>query len=252
MEPNTSLSPMPPASSFPASPSSGTRKRSIHEVDDIAFPSPNTKRPLTDYTGENQENHDPSLSPPADDAASVSDVPKATMTPRSTIEIVVRNTSRNREDYPSFDRELTLPSIKASNPEPDTPASKKRKVASASQDAKQHEKEVKERQKADEKAKKEEEKVKREEEKAKREEDKRLKAEEKKKREAEREEEKRKKEAQREEERKQRDEKKKAKEDEKAAKEAAKEEEKRKKDEEKEKKTRVSDIQTNPSMQMAY
>ena len=241
---------MPPAPSFPVSPSSGTRKRSIHEVDDAVAPSPNTKRPLTDYAGENQENRAPSLPPPADDAASASGVSKTTMSSRSTVEIVVRNTSRNREDYQSIDRELTSPSNKASNLEPDTPAPKKRKVASTGNDAKQQEKEAKERQKVEEKAKKEEEKLKREEEKAKKEEEKRLKAEEKKKREAEREEEKRKKEAQREEERKQRDEKKKAKEDEKAAKEAAKEEEKRRKDEEKEKKTRVSDIHNHPNMQI--
>ncbi|KAJ5518153.1 Chromatin assembly factor 1 subunit A [Penicillium expansum] len=195
--------------SFPAPPSSGPRKRSIHEVDDTSLPSPNAKRPLTEFAGENQENRDPSIPSQPDD------------TTPPPVEIKRTNT--------------------ASNPEPDAPASKKRKVVSAGTDSKQQEKEAKERQKAEEKAKKEEERLKKEEEKAKKEEEKRLKAEEKKKRDAERdeekrhrEEEKRKKDAQREEERKQRDEKKKAKEDEKAA----REEEKRKKDEEKEKKTR--------------
>ena len=230
---------MPPVPSFPTSPA-GTRKRSIHEVDEDIVPSPNAKRPLTESAGENQENRDPSIPPPADNAGSTSQSPKSMMTPSRSVEVVVRSSPRHLENYKSRSQELTSPLNKASNPEPDMPASKKRKVASAGQDAKQQEKDAKERQKAEEKLKKEEEKVKREEEKAKKEEEKRIKAEEKKKRDTEREEEKRKKEAHREEERKQRDEKKKAKEDEKAAKEAAKEEEKRKKDEEKEKKTRVS------------
>ncbi|CAG8411644.1 unnamed protein product [Penicillium salamii] len=237
MESHTRLSPMPPVPSFQTSPS-GARKRSIHEVDGDSGPSPNFKSPVTENTGENQENRDPSLPPPVDHAVSTSHSSKPTMTPRQSVEVVVRSSSRQRENAKCRDLELTSPSNKASNPEPDTPASKKRKVASASKDAKQQEKEAKERQRAEEKikkeeekAKREEEKLKREEEKAKREEEKRLKAEEKaeekRKRETEREEEKRKREAQR-------DEKKKAKEDEKAA----KDEEKRKKDEEKEKKIR--------------
>ncbi|KAJ5958437.1 Chromatin assembly factor 1 subunit A [Penicillium vulpinum] len=218
----TSLSPMQSTPSFPASPSSGPRKRSIHEVDDAHTPSPSAKRPLTLFADENQENHDTSLHCQSNDTTFPS-------------------VHFKHEDCPGAGL-LKFPGTNAaSNTEPDTPASKKRKVVSAGTDSKQQEKEAKERQRAEEKAKREEEKVKREEDKAKREEERRLKAEEKKKRDAERdeekrqrEEEKRKKDAQREEERKQRDEKKKAKEDEKAA----KEEEKRKKDEEKEKKTR--------------
>ncbi|KAJ5165247.1 Chromatin assembly factor 1 subunit A [Penicillium coprophilum] len=224
---STSLSPMQSATSFPASPSSGPRKRSIHEVDDAHIPSPNAKRPLTEFAGENQENHDPSISPSqTDDVISPPVEIKHTLPPPP------------RAGAPGL---TSTGANAASSQEPDTPASKKRKVVSAGTDSKQQEKEAKERQKAEEKARKEEEKVRKEEEKAKREEERRLKAEDKKKRDAERdeekrhrEEEKRKKDAQREEERKQRDEKKKAKEDEKAA----KEEEKRKKDEEKEKKTR--------------
>lgn len=211
MDTNTSLSPMPSTSTFPPSPS-GTRKRSIHEVDGTAVSSPNAKRPLTEYTGENQENCDPHHPLQTTDAVPASDSPKPTMTTRPRVEVVVRNSPP-----------------KTSDTQPESPAPKKRKAASTAKDAKQEEKELRERQKAEEKAKKEEEKIKKEEEK-------RLKLEEKKKREAEREEEKRKKEAQREEERKQRDEKKKMKENEKAA----KEEEKRQKDEEKEKKVRVS------------
>ncbi|KAJ5836708.1 Chromatin assembly factor 1 subunit A [Penicillium robsamsonii] len=233
---------MQSAPSFPASPSSGPRKRSIQEVDDASIPSPNAKRALTEFADENQENHDPSIPPPQTDGITSPPVEiKRTLPPPPSVEIVMRKTRKQNEDGPGAGG-LTSPGTNAaSNPEPDTPASKKRKVVSAGTDSKQQEKESKERQKAEEKAKREEEKVKKEEEKAKREEERRLKAEEKKKRDAERdeekrhkEEEKRKKDAQREEERKQRDEKKKAKEDEKAA----KEEEKRKKDEEKEKKTR--------------
>ncbi|KAJ5512453.1 Chromatin assembly factor 1 subunit A [Penicillium fimorum] len=225
--------------SFPAPPSSGPRKRSIQEVDDASIPSPNAKRALTEFAGENQENHDPSIAPSQTDGITSPPVEiKRTLPPPPSVEIVMRKTRKQNEHV----GELTPPGTNAaSNLEPDTPPSKKRKVVSAGTDSKQQEKEAKERQKAEEKAKREEEKVKKEEEKAKREEERRLKAEEKKKRDAERdeekrhkEEEKRKKDAQREEERKQRDEKKKAKEDEKAA----KEEEKRKKDEEKEKKTR--------------
>ncbi|KAJ5198950.1 Chromatin assembly factor 1 subunit A [Penicillium cf. griseofulvum] len=215
---STSLSPMQSAPSFPASPSSGPRKRSIHEVDDVQIPSPTAKRPLTEFAVEI----------------------KRTLPPPPSVEIVMRKTRKQDEDGAGAGG-LISPGTNAASNEPNAPASKKRKVVSAGTDSKQQEKEAKERQRAEEKARKEEEKVKKEEEKAKREEERRLKAEEKKKRDAERdeekrhrEEEKRKKDAQREEERKQRDEKKKAKEDEKAA----KEEEKRKKDEEKEKKTR--------------
>ncbi|KAJ5416959.1 uncharacterized protein N7487_000509 [Penicillium crustosum] len=231
---------MQPVLSFPASPSSGSRKRSIHEIDDANPPSPNAKRPLTEFAGENQENRDPSLSSQSDDTTSPPVEIKRNLPPPPSVEIVMRRTPRKLNEAGAGG--LTPPGTNAtSNPEPDTPASKKRKVVSTGTDSKQQEKEAKERQKAEERAKKEEEKLKKEEEKAKREEERRLKAEEKKKRDAERdeekrhrEEEKRKKDAQREEERKQRDEKKKAKEDEKAA----REEEKRKKDEEKEKKTR--------------
>ncbi|KAJ5795008.1 hypothetical protein N7457_001607 [Penicillium paradoxum] len=242
MDANTTLSPITSAPSFPAPSSPDPRKRSIHEVDDAAMTSPNAKRPLTDHVAENQENRDPSLPSQSDENASPPVELKRTLPPRPTVEIVVRRTP-NRQDLGGDGASETKPPTTnaAPDPEADTPAAKKRKLASAAKDSKQQEKEAKERQKAEEKAKKEEEKVKKEEEKAKKEEEKRVKAEEKKKRDAEREEEKRlreeekrKKDAQREEERKQRDEKKKAKEDEKAA----KEEEKRKKDEEKEKKTR--------------
>lgn len=252
MVPSTSLSPMQSAPSFPTSPSSGSRKRSIHEVDDAKPPSPNAKRSLTEFAGENQENRDPSISSQPDNTTSPPVEIKCNLPPPPSVEIVMRRTPRKQNEAGAGG--LTSPGTNAaSNPEPDTPASKKRKVVSAGTDPKQQEKEAKERQKAEERAKKEEEKLKKEEEKAKREEERRLKAEEKKKRDAERdeekrhrEEEKRKKDAQREEERKQRDEKKKAKEDEKAA----REEEKRKKDEEKEKKTRVSVIHNRPNRKM--
>ncbi|CAG8315767.1 unnamed protein product [Penicillium nalgiovense] len=240
MVPNTSLSPMQSAPSLPASPSSGPRKRSIHEVDDAHLPSPNGKRPLTEFAGENQENRDPSLPSQPDDTTSPPVETKNNLPPPPSVEIVMRRTPRKQNEAGTGGS--TSPDTNTtSNPGPDAPASKKRKVVSAGTDSKQKEKEAKERQKVEEKAKREEEKAKKEEEKAKREEERRIKAEEKKKRDAERDEEKRhreeerrKKEAQREEERKQRDEKKKAKEDEKAA----REEEKRKKDEEKEKKIR--------------
>lgn len=244
MDANTTLSPIPSAPSFPASPSSGSRKRSIHEVDDATMPSPNAKRPLTDYVAENQENRDPSLPSQSDATPSPPIEFKHTFPPPPTVEIVLRRTPSKSNSGSDGASEKESPSMKAV-PESDVPASKKRRLASTGKDSKQQEKEAKERQRAEDKAKKEEEKVKKEEEKARKEEEKRIKAEEKKKRDAEREEEKRlkeeekrKKEAHREEERKQREEKKKAKEDEKAA----KEEEKRKKDEEKEKKTRVSGI----------
>ncbi|KAJ5853741.1 hypothetical protein N7534_006284 [Penicillium rubens] len=240
MVPNTTLSPMQSAPSLPASPSSGARKRSIHEIDDSHLPSPNGKRPLTEFAGENQENRDPSLPSQPDDTTSPPVETKNNFPPPPSVEIVMRRTPRKQKE--NDDGASTSPGANAtSNRDPDAPAPKKRKVVSAGTDSKQKEKEAKERQKAEEKAKREEEKAKKEEEKAKREEERRIKAEDKKKRDAERDEEKRhreeerrKKEAQREEERKQRDEKKKAKEDEKAA----REEEKRKRDEEKEKKIR--------------
>ncbi|KGO68931.1 Chromatin assembly factor 1 subunit A [Penicillium italicum] len=224
---------MQSAPSFHASPSSGPRKRSIHEVDDANPTSPTTKRPLTGFGGENQENRDPSLPSQPDDTTPPPVEIKRNLPPPPSVEIVMRRTPRHQNEAGS-EGLASSGTNTASNAEPNAPASKKRKVVSAGTDPKQQEKEAKERQKAEEKAKKEEEKLKKEEEKAKREEEKRLKAEEKKKRDAERDEEKRKKDAHREEERKQRDEKKKAKEDEKAA----REEEKRKRDEEKEKKTR--------------
>ncbi|CAG8899802.1 unnamed protein product [Penicillium egyptiacum] len=240
MVPNAPLSPMQSAPALSASPSSGPRKRSIHEVDDTHLPSPNAKRPLTEFVGKNQENRDPSLPSQPDDTTSPPVEIKNNFPPPPSVEIVMRRTPR-KENEAGTGGSTSPGTNGVSNPDPHTPAPKKRKVVSAGTDSKQKEKEAKERQKAEEKAKREEEKAKKEEEKAKREEERRVKAEEKKKRDAEREgekrhreEEKRKKEAQREEERKQRDEKKKAKEDEKAA----KEEEKRKKDEEKEKKTR--------------
>ncbi|CDM29351.1 hypothetical protein DTO013E5_5297 [Penicillium roqueforti] len=259
MVPKTSLSPMQSVRSFPAppSPSSGPRKRSIHEVDDADIPSPNAKRPLTDFDGGNQENRDPSLASQPANTTSPQVQIKRNLPPPPSVEIVMRRTVHKQNEDGAG--ESTSPGTNtASNPELGTPASKKRKVVSAGTDSKQQEKEAKERQKAEEKAKREEEKAKKEEEKAKREEERRLKAEEKKKRDAERdeekrhrEEEKRKKDAQREEERKQRDEKKKAKEDERAAREA----EKRKKDEEKEKKTRsqmkLNSFFTKPSVPSA-
>ncbi|QQK43312.1 Chromatin assembly factor 1 subunit A, putative [Penicillium digitatum] len=231
---------MQSAPSFPAPPSSGPRKRSIHDVDDANLPPPNVKRPLTGFAGRNQENLDPSIPSQPDDTIPPPVEIKRNLPPPPSVEIVMRRTLR-KQDEAGTGGLTSAPTNTASNPEPDAPSSKKRKVVSAGTDSKQQEKEAKERQKAEEKAKKEEEKLKKEEEKAKREEERRFKAEEKKKRDAERDEEKRhredekrKKDAQREEDRKQRDEKKKAKEDEKAA----REEEKRKKDEEKEKKTR--------------
>ncbi|KAJ5575899.1 hypothetical protein N7535_002825 [Penicillium sp. DV-2018c] len=242
MDINSTLAPMTSAQSFPSSPSSGSRKRSIHEVDDSAGPSPNAKRRLNELTGENQENRDPALSTRPDDTSSPLVESKHPVPSPATVEVVMRNTPNKAMPGPDSTGNGAAPDTNAaSNPDVHTPASKKRKLAPPGEAPNQQEKEAKDRQKAEEKARKEEERVKREEDKAKREEEKRLKAEEKRKRDAEREEEKRlkeeekrKKEAQREQERKQREEKKKAKEEEKAA----KEEEKRKKEEEKEKKTR--------------
>lgn len=232
MDSNTSLSPLLQPQSFPTSPSAGSRKRSIHEVDDAVFAGPDTKRPLVSYDGENQENCDPSQAMQVDNMTSSPSQPskgqsspaKGQSSPGSRVEVVVKA----RKDVGDF---VTAPSstplageaATMSNPVDaktdlgHAAASKKRKLSPARKEARQQEKEAKDRQKMDEKAKKEEEKKKRE---AEREEEKRVKEGEKKKREAEREEKKR------------------VKEEEKAA----KEEEKRIKEEEKEKKARVSEV----------
>ncbi|KAJ5104698.1 hypothetical protein NUU61_002045 [Penicillium alfredii] len=235
------LSPLPHPQAFPASPSTGPRKRSFHEVDDVAMASPGAKRTLTEFNGENQENRDPSLLAKPDEIMSQSDESNEKLPPPPTVEITVKpydGSAINFADTPSGQLDTEKKSSAVGNvhqaDSAAAPAAKKRKLSPSSKESKQHEKEEKERQKA-------EEKLKREEEKARKEEEKRLKAEEKKKRDAEREEEKRakeeekrKRETEREEERKQREEKKKAKEEEKAA----REEEKRKREEEKMKKSR--------------
>ncbi|KAJ5620885.1 hypothetical protein N7510_004869 [Penicillium lagena] len=186
MESNTSLEPLPHTLSFPASPSSGPRKRSIHEVDDSARPTPEPKRPLVQFNGDNQENRDPSISASSETK------------PSPSVEVVISPRKPSGEE------------TAATTPGPaTTPAPKKRKLSPASKEAKQHEKEAKERQRLEEKARKEEEK--------------RVKEEEKRKREAEREEEKRKREAEREEKKKVKDEEKAAKEEEKRKKEEEKE-----------------------------
>lgn len=203
---------MPAAQSVPESPSLGSRKRSIHEVDGAGNPPPSPKRCFPDSSSENQENRDPSLSLPT----------KSTLSPSNknsfAVEIPVM---QNDQSVASTSQQVGSGSPTNSHATI-TPATKKRKLSPASQQAKQQEKEEKERQKAEERHKKEEEK--------------RLKEEEKKKREAEREEEKKK-----------REEKKKAKEEEKAAKEAAKEEEKRRKEEEKQKKEKVHIVRASLS-----
>lgn len=231
-----SLSPLPPQQSFPASPSSASRKRSIHDIEDTTLPSPGHKRPLIDYNAENQENCDPSLTIPSKDLSAPLDRP-VTLPPPPSVEITVRASDLV---VMSGSKETTLGCISSSEADPlppptssspkksesaSTPAAKKRKLSPASQDAKQQEKEARERQKLEEKAKKEEEK--------------RVKAEEKKKRDEEREEEKRQKEEEKKKREAEREEKRKAKDEEKAAKEAAKEEEKKRKEEEKLKKERV-------------
>ncbi|KAJ5831938.1 hypothetical protein N7474_000249 [Penicillium riverlandense] len=155
MESNTSLSPLPHTLSFPASPSLGPRKRSIHEVDDGALPAPEAKRPLVQFNGDNQENRDPSVSASSETK------------PSPSVEVVISPRKPSGEE--------TAPTTPGPAP---TPAPKKRKLSPASKEAKQHEREAKERQRLEEKTRKEEEKKKRE---AEREE-------EKKKREAEREE----------------------------------------------------------------
>lgn len=191
------------------------------------MPARSPKRGLTENPGENQENRDPSIHTTEKDRQS----PQGTQ--KVSVEIPFNAYTQNTMPHHVQSSVLQTSSV-SSPPRPAragstanhdgsvAPATKKRKLSPASQQAKQQEKEAKERLKNEEKQRKEEEKRNREEEK-------RLKEEEKKKREAEREEE-----------RKHREEKKKAKEEEKAAREAAKEEEKQRKEEEKLKKEKVS------------
>ncbi|KAJ5099598.1 hypothetical protein N7532_006599 [Penicillium argentinense] len=238
-----SLSPLPPPLSIPPSPSSGPRKRSIHEVEDAAIPSSSPKRPLTDHPSENQENHDPdkpavtkdTLTPPKDSPIPANPMPIVDIpmmspsqgSPASTNPLPSADTSTQMNPP---EKQHIGPSGNAGSEA--TPIAKKRKLSPASQQAKQQEKQqerdAKERQKLEEKQRKEEEKRLKAEEKA----------EEKKKRDAEREEEKRLKEEEKKKREADREEKKKAKDEEKAAKDAAKEEERRKKEEEKLKKER--------------
>ena len=207
--PNTSLSSLPPAATFPSSPSSSPRKRSIHEVDDATLPSVGPKRTLTAFAGENQENRDPIVLVPTKNASSLHD----SLTNKQFTLTISNNVQDSNTGSP----------VKADMTSDQ--AAKRQKLSPSSKEAKQQEKEAKDRQKLEEKAKKEEEK--------------RQKADEKRKREAEREEEKRLKEEERKKREAEREEKRKAKEEEKAAKEAAKEDEKRRKEEEKLKKERV-------------
>lgn len=200
--------------------------------------SPGHKRPLIDYTTENQENRDPSLAIPILSKENTTPLERpATLPAPPSVEITVRASdlilmSGSKETTPgcvSSSEAKPPPQPTSSSPKKSesasTPASKKRKLSPASLDAKQQEKETRERQKLEEKAKKEEEK--------------RVKAEEKKKRDEEREEEKRLKEEEKKKREAEREEKRKAKDEEKAAKEAAKEEEKKRREEEKLKKERV-------------
>lgn len=246
MDSNMSLSPLPPASSVSASPS-GPRKRSIHEVDDAAVPALAPKRSMTDFSGENQENHDPSLSAvPSTKASPRSENQSSVLPPPPAVEIPIKPTVSNPTSDttpdPSADKgNAHVPSPRHSNQGSPVKSdmagtpSKRQKLSPASKGAKQQEKEARERQRLEDKQKKEEEKNRKEEEK-------RLKADEKKKRDAEREEEKRLKEEEKKKREAEREEKRKAKEEEKAAKEAAKEDEKRRKEDEKKKKERVSAI----------
>ncbi|KAJ5378990.1 hypothetical protein N7509_012109 [Penicillium cosmopolitanum] len=235
-----SLSPLPPSTSIPPSPSASVRKRSIHEVDDLAVPELGPKRPLTNK--ENQENHDPRIVESPEKGPTSPKKPSGSQYPTPVVEIPTRSCPSKSAGSASPTACLTvecttaqLNSAQSSTTAMPTPASKRRKLSPASQQAKQEEKDTKERQRLEEKQRKEDEKRAKAEEKkkrdAEREEEKRLREEEKK-------EEKKKRDAKHEEEKKQREEKKRAKDEEKAAKDAAKDEEKRKKEEEKLKKER--------------
>ncbi|KAJ5280260.1 hypothetical protein N7478_005632 [Penicillium angulare] len=235
-----SLSPLPPTPSFPSSPSSSTRKRSIHEVDDAALPSVGPKRALTTFTGENQENHDPTSQINIEKSPSQDSQDTKPTSGNLNPQVVIPFKNIGPVLAPTHG-DSTVNNTGGETPQGSPVkvdmAAKKRKLSPNSKDFKQQEKELKERQRLEEKAKKDEEKKKRD---AEREEEKRLKEEEKKKREAEREEKKKAKEEERkakeeekkakEEEKKAKEEERKAKEEEKAAKEAAKEEAKLKKE----------------------
>ena len=200
------------------------------------IPSSAHKRPSIDYGAENQQNQDPSLPTSSKEDATL---PRQTTIsfPPSSVQTIVKSEDLammpgSKESTPAYEASAeTRPMQGSTSVSPtksligSTPATKKRKLSPASQDAKQQEKEARERQRLEEKAKKEEEK--------------RLKTEEKKKRDEEREEEKRLKEEEKKKREAEREEKKKAKDEERAAKEAAKEEEKRRKEEERLKKERV-------------
>lgn len=191
------------------------------------MPPPSPKCPMAGDPSENQENCDPSVLLPNKDNASCEnrqsisvEIPSSGCVLGPTSETVQIGMS----SLPSHPQHSGAgPSVH--NDVASNPATKKRKLSPASQQAKQQEKEAKERERLLEKQRKEDERRLKEEERRKREaardEEKRLKEEERKKRDAEREE------------------KRKAKEEEKAAKEAAKEEDKRRKEEEKLKKERV-------------
>ncbi|KAJ5995212.1 hypothetical protein N7481_002189 [Penicillium waksmanii] len=235
-----SLSPLPPSNSIPPSPSASARKRSIHEVDDLAVPELGPKRPLTDK--ENQENHDPCIVESPVKGSTSPKQPSGSQYPTPVVEIPTRRSPSKSTGSANPTTCLTVEcttaqsnSTQSSTTAMPTPTSKKRKLSPASQQAKQEEKDTKERQRLEERQRKEDEKRAKAEEKkkrdAERDEEKRLKEEEKK-------EEKKKRDAKHEEEKKQREEKKRAKDEEKAAKDAAKDEEKRKKEEEKSKKER--------------
>ncbi|KAJ5735761.1 uncharacterized protein N7483_000886 [Penicillium malachiteum] len=218
------LTPLPPSQTFPSSPSS-PRKRSIHEVDGTERPSVGPKKSLLDFTGENQENHDPSGPTIKSDSLSFQNDPSATIqsTPNSAPQVIIPfksdpSLSGSPVHFPSPIPNPAVETPQGSPVKSDMAPGKKRKLSPSV-------KEAKERLRLEEKAKKDEEK--------------RLKDEEKKKRETEREEEKRLKEEEKKKRETEREEKKKAKDQEKAAKEAAKEDEKRRKEEAQQKKDRA-------------
>lgn len=229
--------PQSTTASYPTTPTA-SRKRSNQDTDAQTTVHTDTIKSPTYTDKENQENADPSIqsSTRVSAAMEMSHVMirsgDQSVGSKTGDEAPVQNTKEATlgesvvNTIPSS--ESTIAVSMSNSSRGGAPVTKKRKLSSASKEAKLQEKEAK----LQEKEAKERQKL---EEKAKKEEEKRVKEEEKKKREADREEERRRKEDKR----RAKEEERAAKEEEKRKKEAAKEEERRKKEEEKLKKDRA-------------
>ncbi|KAB8234685.1 putative chromatin assembly factor 1 subunit A [Aspergillus alliaceus] len=236
--------PQSTTASYPTTPTA-SRKRSIQDIDAQTTVHTDTIKSPTYTDKENQENADPLIksstrvSPAMEMSHVVIRSGDLSVGSKTGDEAPVQNTKEATlgesvvNTIPSS--ESTIAVSMSNSSRGDAPFTKKRKLSSASKEAKQQEKEARLQEKEaklQEKEAKERQKL---EEKAKKEEEKRVKEEEKKKREADREEERRRKEDKR----RAKEEERAAKEEEKRKKEVAKEEERRKKEEEKLKKDRA-------------